>query len=163
MIWVRVTANELFCDAEVKDQNLILVVLNPLCNQLFFYFSASLYLRWVSRHIWSSQVEMVTWFVHQDHFIVHHAVFKDTTSMPWVVLSVWKDDVGWRLKVLTRVSATKVVKSPIILWSHFVWRLTSRSKGRLIPVVPCEARLSWIIAHWHRELATCLNTPSAII
>jgi hypothetical protein len=84
----------------------------------------------------------------------------DTSSMPWVVVTVEEYDFRVVCKVLAWFSTSKVVKGPevfrvisIIHSAHFIVAV-------FIPVVPGEAALRGVITLRHWELTACLNSPS---
>jgi len=113
--------------------------------------------------IWTSEIVMMGCSFGVDSYCVSCDVCVDTTSMPWIIVTVEEYDFRVVIEVLAWLSSTKEIKSPVVLRSESVVILAVLGMTGFVPIVPSKAALCGVITLRHRELAACLNSPSTVI
>lgn len=95
-----------------------------------------------------------------DGYGVSSDVRVDTTSVPWIIVTIKEYDFRVVIEVLAWFSTSEEVKSPVVLGSESISFLAEIGVAGFIPVVPGEAALCWVITLRHWELAAGLSSPS---
>jgi len=113
--------------------------------------------------IWTSKIVMMSGSFSVDSYCISGDVHVDTSSVPWIIVTIEEHNISIIVKVLAWLSTTEEVKSPVVFGSKSVIFLAVLGVTSFIPVVPSEATLSRVITLWHWELTACLNSPSTII
>jgi len=113
--------------------------------------------------VWSSEIVMMSGSLSVDSYCISGDVHVDTSSVPWIIVTIEEDNISIVVEVLAWLSTTEEVKSPVVLRSESVGLLAVLGVTSFIPVVPSVGTLSRVITLWHWELTTGLNSPSTVI
>jgi len=122
-------------------------------------FTSFYNIRSIARIFWK-KIKMMSCTRNKDIINLWWESLADTSSTPWIKISVWKNDIRNLLKVKLRCLASEIIYCVIILRSQTIFFLTRFSVFIFIEIGPGKARGSRIISLRHWEIITKLNIPT---
>lgn len=122
-------------------------------------FTGFYYIRSITWIFWK-KIKMVSCIFNKDIIYLWWESLVDTSSTPWIKVSVCENDIWSFLKVKIRLVASKIIYCVIILRSQTIFILTRFSMFIFIEIGPGKTRSSRIISLRYWDIITKLNIPT---